>query len=492
MRRLLHRVICLSVCAIGVCFLLPIAASARSVLFVGNVDDGTVTLVDMGSLRVLGGINVIPDGAVPQDPAQAALYPALVRAKGTNYVQGIALSPDGQTLYVSRGFLGDVAAFRVGGGQMLWRLQTSSVRADHIGLSRDGQRLFVSALSSNQVQVIDTRTHAFVGSLATGDWPHVIEFSPDGRLVYNGSLGNQLAPSGADGAKQLTVADAATFKVVRTYPFDVGVRPFAITPDGATAFVQLSYLNGFVELDLRGGKIVKTVNLPVMGPALQMQPKDYPNQAAHHGIALSHDGKYICDAATISNYVALVSRPQLNVASIIPVGDQPAEAKTSADGHYCLVTNRGPGANADFVSIISYTHRKVVAIVPTGHRPQEEEEHEVPDPVLQAGGFLGPTPTLTKITLSRHRLALGRGPSLRFTLSREATVTISIERLVNSRWRHIAKLTVTGHSGDNTVQLPGRLRHRPLPPGRYRVLTRARTDDGLDTHQALISYTVAR
>ena len=132
------------------------SAAARPVLFVGNLGDGTVSLIDPHSFQVLGKLNVIPDGNTPQDPAQAAVYPALVRAKGTNYVQGIAVSPDGRTLYVSRGFLGDVAALDISSGRLLWRLQVSGVRADHLALSPDGKRLFVSALSSNEVQVADT------------------------------------------------------------------------------------------------------------------------------------------------------------------------------------------------------------------------------------------------------------------------------------------------------------------------------------------------
>src|SRR5205807_799880 len=88
-------------------------AAARPVIFVGNVADGTVTLLDADGFRVMGRLNVIPDGNTPQDPLQAAAYPALVGAKGVNYVQGIAVSPDGRTLYVSRGFLGDVAAFSI-------------------------------------------------------------------------------------------------------------------------------------------------------------------------------------------------------------------------------------------------------------------------------------------------------------------------------------------------------------------------------------------
>jgi YVTN family beta-propeller protein len=135
-----------------------------------------------------------------------------------------------------------------------------------------------------------------------------------------------------------------------------------------------------------------------------MQPKDYPNQAAHHGIALSADGRYICDAATISNYVALVERPALSTAAIIPVGDQPGEAETSLDGRYCFVTDRGPASNA--VSVISYAKRKEIARVPVGKHPQEEDEARIPVPVLEAGGYLRPgSSTARRRHHRRHRRA---------------------------------------------------------------------------------------
>ena len=37
-------------------------AAARPVLFVGNVDDGTVTMVDPRALKVIGTFDVTPDG----------------------------------------------------------------------------------------------------------------------------------------------------------------------------------------------------------------------------------------------------------------------------------------------------------------------------------------------------------------------------------------------------------------------------------------------
>lgn len=373
------------VLAIAALALAASPAAARPVLFVGNVEDGTVTIVDTQALKVIGTLDVTPDGKTPQDPAQAIVYPALVQAKGTNYVQGLALSPDGRTLYVSRGFLGDVAAFDIATRKLLWRVQIDGIRADHLTLSPDGNRLFVSALTANKVEVIDTKTHAVIGSFPTGDWPHVLEFTPDGKYVANGSLGNQTLPSGAPTRFELTVADPNTLQVIHSFSFDAGVRPFVFSPDASRAYVQFSYFNGFREIDTATGAVTRTKDLPVMGPEKDMQPSDYPNQAAHHGIDLSGDAKTICDAATVANYVALVDRASLLTKAIVQVGDQPAEAETSADGRYCLVSERGPASNA--LAVISYAKAKVVARLKTGKRPQEQAQSDVPDTVLRAAGF---------------------------------------------------------------------------------------------------------
>lgn len=359
-------------------------------IIVGNLRDGTVTVVDERALKVLGTIDVTPHGKTPQDPAQAVIYPLLVQSKGVNYVQGLALSPDGRTLYVSRGYLGDVAAFDLASRRLRWRLEVSGVRADHVALSADGRRLFVSALTANEVQVIDTATRSFVGSFATGDWAHVLEFTPDGKFIVNGSLGNQLLLSGVPTNDWMTFADPQTLQVKRVLKFDAGVRPFAFSPDGSLAYVQFSYFNGFKVISATTGQVLHTINLPVEGPAVGESPSQYPNQAAHHGIALSGDDRTICDAATVSNYVALVDRKSFRTEAIIHVGDQPADAETSSDGTLCLVTNRGTGPGGDTLSVISYRLRRKLASLPMGHGPQELIVGNVPDWVLRQAGFALP------------------------------------------------------------------------------------------------------
>ncbi len=368
-------------------------SGSHLVLAVANSYDGTVDLIDARTFRRLGRpLNVIPDGATPRDPQQAAVYPAILARQGeVNYVQEVAFSPDGKTLYVSRGYLGDVAAFSVATHRLLWRLEVPSLRADHLALSRDGRRLFVSALPGTKVYAIDVRTHHFSGSYDAGTFPHVLEFSPDGHYIYSGSLGDQLAPYGQDhGRHQITVANARTLKVVRTYRFAAGVRPFAFT-SAHRLVVQLSYFSGFEVLNVATGQ-TRTVKLPLLGPGETLAPQNYPNAAADHGIAVS--GNTVCAAGTISNYVATVSL-RGRIKRIVTVGQAPAEALTSSDRKFCLVTSRGPTGmhvshvtNGDEVSVISYRTGKLVRRIAVGRHPQAETLASIPDATLRAGGFL--------------------------------------------------------------------------------------------------------
>ena len=368
----------------------------RPVLAVGNSYDGTVNFIDARRLRRMGPpLNVIPDGPTPQDPKQTALYNLIISSRGEhNFAQEVDFSPNGKILYVSRGYLGDIAAFSVARRTMLWRLQMPSLRADHLTVSPDGSTIFATSLPGTKVYAVSAETHQIVGSYEPAISPRTRVFT-DGRYLDSGSLGNQLAPYGQDnGVHELAVADPRTLQVVRTYPFAAGVRPFAFSENGRSLVLQLSYFNGFVVLNLQSGQVVRTVNLPLLGPGLALAPPDYPNSAAHHGIDVS--GPTVCDAGTISNYVALVVLRTGKVRKMIHVGQAPGEALTSLDGRDCYVTNRGPTgldpapvpkSQGDSVSVIDYRTGRVRTIA-VGRHPQSEATARAPAAVLRRGGFL--------------------------------------------------------------------------------------------------------
>ena len=101
---------------------------------VANAEAATVAFVDVESRSILGVIDVNPARTKAEGPGKP------------NFAQDTDVSPDGHTLYVSRGYLGDVAAFDIASGRLLWQRALNTGRADHMTLTPDGRSLFVSAM----------------------------------------------------------------------------------------------------------------------------------------------------------------------------------------------------------------------------------------------------------------------------------------------------------------------------------------------------------
>lgn len=368
-------------------YALPTPASAdslRDVLVVGNSQAGTVSVVDGHTFANLGSINVIPDLSqrmfeIDINPIWLAGYETVRSVEGGDrYVDDATLSPDGRTLYVSRGNLDDVAAFDLATHAELWHTRLAGFHADHAALSPDGSRYVVSATTAQEAQVINTANGSIAGSFPTGTYPHQNDFSADGRYIYNSSIGITSFPQSLEWAKgsfQLTKVDAQTLQVVQTWQFPHGIRPNVIAPDGHTFYADLSYLNGFVKYDLNTSKILNTVQMPFASGGVGLSPDSYPKNSAHHGLALSGDASKLCDVGTIDDYTAIVNTSTLTTAGTVtyPSGALPYWGQTSTDGAYCFVSL----SNLNAVSVVSYATATEVARIPVGAFPQRERVSQI-------------------------------------------------------------------------------------------------------------------
>ena len=315
------------------------AKAATELLYVANNHDGLISVIAIPEFEVIREIDVMPDQSLRE-------------TGGSTYADDVVVSSDGSRMYVSRGGLRDVAAFGLPDGHLLWRIETDGL-ADHFALSPDGGMLFVSVYSEDRVHVIDTAEGRELARIASCSGPHGMRFSADGSRVYNGCMIGDA----------LDVIDAASFEVTRRFSFPEGVRPFEISADESKAWVQLTRLHGFVELDLREGRVTKTIHLPV--PTGVTAQQDFPH-TAHHGLALNPDGTRLCAAGTVADYVALLSVPDLDLLASVSVGSEPSWAITSLDGRYCYVSSR----KSDTVSIISFDDGREAARIKVGTYPQ--------------------------------------------------------------------------------------------------------------------------
>jgi DNA-binding beta-propeller fold protein YncE len=331
------------------------------IALVANAQAGTVALVDVASRSVLGAIDVNPARVKSQGPGVP------------NYAQDTDVSPDGRTLYVSRGYLGDVAAFDIASGRLLWQRSLDTGRADHMTLTPDGRSLFVSALPDNRVYKVATDTGEITGHLVTGVYPHDNKVSRDGRRLYNTSIGPITSLPRKAGAPpltetpgypfQLTIADVNTLQTLDRIRLDNAIRPWQFTPDEKGIYAQLSNEHAVVAYDLAARKVVKRLDLPVK-PGVTVADWDF--EAPHHGLALTPDGRTLCLAGRASDYAALVRAPDLTLIATIPVGDAPGWAETADNGRVCLIAN----TRSDDLSIISIPGRTEIARLPVGDGPK--------------------------------------------------------------------------------------------------------------------------
>src|SRR5689334_17255144 len=112
-RTMMRRVILMSALALAACqpaaekpaAEAPPAARAapttREIAFIANAEGATVSLLDVAQQKIIATIDINPEKRVVQRPGTP------------NYAQDTDVSADGATLYVSRGYMGDVAAFDI-------------------------------------------------------------------------------------------------------------------------------------------------------------------------------------------------------------------------------------------------------------------------------------------------------------------------------------------------------------------------------------------
>lgn len=352
------------------------SAATKDVVTVGNAFAGTVSFLDGTTFANLGSINIAPDRASRRltlllNPITLIGFNVVKNTKGgENYVDDVATSLDGKTLYVSRGILEDVAAFDIKTKTMLWRKDIGGFEADHMSLSPDGTKLAVSDITNGTEKVFNPANGALLGSYGAGTYTHDVDFSADGKRIYTGSIGTVGLPyalNGLKGDKQLTIADATTYKVIKSWKFDYGLRPDILTPDEKFYIFQESYHRGFVEFNLTTGAISRRkTNLPATSAGDALFPDKLPANSMHHGLALSGDGTKICNAGTIDGYVAIVNRSDFSTRSVTGGFAKPYWAETSLNGSYCLISN----SDGDSVWAVNFSTGAIYKKIAVGDYPQ--------------------------------------------------------------------------------------------------------------------------
>jgi len=289
--------------------------------------------------------------------------------------------------------------------------------------------VIVSNMNDNTATVIDAATGRVLATLPTGEGPHEVAASHDGRLALVSNYGVRGKPGNS-----ITVIDIGKLAVVRTIELHDDQRPHGMTflPCDSLAAVTSETSKSVILVDVRSGAVVK--RLPTNGRATHM-------------LALSANGDRMVTGNIADNTISVFSPTSGDAPRVIPVAHQPEGITITTDGNFAWV-----GSNRDSVVLVVDTRTGVptdtlrgfglpyrLAVSPDGRRAV------ITDPMKATIRIFD--------VLNRHELFVIDVPRDSLVATAEVPASPSPEGVVISRDSRWAFVTLQGRNRVVTIDL---------------------------------------
>ena len=202
-----------------------------------------------------------------------------------------------------------------------------------------GGTLVVLNKSEATASLIDLEAGNVVATLPTGEGPHEVAVSPDGRLALASNYGTRVAPGST-----LTLIDIPGARVVKTIELGEYRRPHGVAwlQDGKRALVTAEAQKALLTIDVEAGKVAGAI---------------LTDQDVSHMVAVLPDGSRAFVANIGSGTVTAIDLSRGKVLAQIPTGKGAEGIDITPDGRQVWVTNRAE----DTVSVLDPSGLKSLA-----------------------------------------------------------------------------------------------------------------------------------
>lgn len=201
---------------------------------------------------------------------------------------------------------------------------------------RPSGTVIVSNMSDNTATIIDAASGRVLATLPTGEGPHEVAASHDGRWALVSNYGVRGKPGNS-----ITVIDVGNLAVARTIGLRDDQRPhgMAFLPGDSLAAVTSETSKSVIIVEVRSGNVIKRLAT---------------NGRATHMLGLSAKGDRIVTGNIADNTISVLSPASNEEPRVIPVARQPEGIAITPDGNFAWV-----GSNRDSIVLVVDTRSGV-------------------------------------------------------------------------------------------------------------------------------------
>lgn len=488
--------------------------AASNFLFTGGIQGyslapgGAISLTNSLTTAQATGIAVSPDGRFAFMPTRNPVAEGVTRfsiggdgslsrlepSSGTGASYEVAVTPNGRFLYTVKE--GEVLEFGIGSDGALTSIGAAEApSARYLGVSPDGRFLFVTLSEGLRTLSIgsDGRLTPVGAPLTIGGGSLSIDFfgiAPDGTHVYLPDSNEDKIYSvaiGADGSPSLAgevavenpegVGVSPDGRFLATYsafgPY--GIRVVAVEPAGS-----LTLLSSFVEFE--SGEPEPLVFQPqptpvarfsaaaaVAGAATRFDAGG-SERATHYEWSFG-DGTTLADGGPTPAHT--YAHPGTYQVTLAVADAQGCSASQIYTGQSTVCPGGAVARTATSVTVPSTTKPKPKP----NARPMLGKLRAVPRAFA---------PKLRGLKPGKVKL----GTTFNFTVSEPSTVRFKFERKQGKRFKRLGSRSKAAKAGKNKLKWNGKLKGKPLPPGRYRATVVATDKEGARSAPKTVGFRI--
>jgi YVTN family beta-propeller protein len=307
-----------------------------------------------------GGVHVVDTEALAVSE-RIPLRSSLIQGGSLTSFHGLALSPDGERLYVHAharsqsnpdhrlSLALDLSTKQVVGAIDLGPIQTDV--GDKVAVSPDGSRVYTSLTAERRLLVASTDTLEVVAEIPLGIEPIDIAINQDGtRATVSGA--EPVSHSVSRLAVVDLVANTVMTTVVGTTDYPPPCPGLGLAPGEDEAWLGSN--NRIEIMDIAAMTIAQDIDLGALMTAGDLGP------ACPYGITFSPDGEQVYVANYDANNLMIFDATSRALQHKVNVGFSPTEVIVSPDGSRAYVLN----SESESVSVIDTDSGEVVATIP--------------------------------------------------------------------------------------------------------------------------------